>query len=138
MFTNKLKTGLAIAVSIITVVGAVWLVGNTFATNERVDKEDIKIIKSVDTKMDNIEIVVAGALQRQQVQSEKRHQNQEIKSDYRFYQFMHDKLVQEKMEIRRQLRRDPNNQGLRQDYIELEEERKRIKQKMDELMEKIN
>lgn len=126
MFTN-LKTIIACIVGAITIVGAVWVFATTFATNDRVDKEDIKIVRSVDTKMKSMEDVVAGALQRQ-----------EVKSDYKFYQFMHDKLVQEKMGIKRQLRRDPTNQELRQDYIEVEEERRRIKEKMDELMNKIN
>jgi hypothetical protein len=112
MFTTKLKTTLAIT---------------TFATNERVDKVEITTEKKVDTKIKNFEEDVAGALQ-----------NQQIKSDYRFYQFQYDKIVQDKMEVKRQLRRDPDDQGLRQDYQELEEERKRIKQKMDELMNQIN
>lgn len=127
VITNNLKTVVAIIVGVISIVGAVWVFANTFATNERVDKEDKIIVRSVDTKMKSIEIDVAGALQRQ-----------EVKSDYKFYQFMHDKLVQEKMEVKRMLRRDPTNQELRQDYMEIEEERKRIKEKMDQLMNKIN
>jgi len=127
MFTKKLKTTLAIAGSLIVLIGAVFAFATTFATNERVDKEDKAVIERVDSKMKTYENDFAGALQ-----------NQQIKSDYKFYQFMHDKLVQDKMNIKRQLRRDPTNQELRQDYIEVEEERKRIKQKMDELMNKIN
>ena len=125
--TNNLKTIIAIIVGVITIAGAVWVFANTFATNVRVDKEDKEIVQSVDIKMKSMEDVVAGALQRQ-----------EVKSDYKFYQFQHDKLLQDKMEVKRQLRRDPTNQELRQDYIEIEEERKRIKEKMDELMKQIN
>ena len=123
MFTNNLKTWIGIATGLITIVAAVWVVGNTFATNNRVDKVEVV----TEQKLESFEVEVAGALQ-----------NQQYKNNYNFYQFQHDKLVQEKMEIKRQLRRDPNNQELRQDYLELEEERKRIKQKMDELMDKIN
>ena len=124
---SSLKTVIAIVVGLITIAGATWLFGNTFATNVRVDKEDVKIIKIVDVKFKKMENVVAGAIQRQGV-----------KSDYKFYQFQHDKLLQEKREVRRQLRRDPTNQELRQDYQEIEEERKRIKNKMDQLMNEIN
>jgi hypothetical protein len=127
MFTTKLKTTLAIAGSIIVLIGAVFAFSTTFATNERVDKVEITTERNVENKMKDFEEDVAGALQ-----------NQQIKSDYRFYQFQYDKILQDKMEVRRQLRRNPEDQGLRQDYQELEEERKRIKQKMDELMNKIN
>ena len=127
MFTTKLKTTLAIAGSLVVLIGAVFAFATTFATNKRVDKVEVTTERNVNTKMKDFEEEVAGALQ-----------NQQIKSDYKFYQFQHDKLIQDKMEVKRQLRRDPNNQELRQDYLELEEERKRIKQKMDELMNKIN
>ena len=134
MFTNNLKTWIGIATGLITIVAAVWVVGNTFATNNRVDKVEVVTEMNINKKIELFEVEVAGALQIQN----KAIQTQQLKNNYNFYQFQHDKLVQEKMEIKRQLRRDPNNQGLRQDYIELEEERKRIKQKMDELMDKIN
>jgi len=134
MFTNNLKTWIGIATGLITIVAAVWVVGNTFATNNRVDKVEVVTEMNINKKIELFEVEVAGALQIQN----KAIQTQQLKNNYNFYQFQHDKLVQEKMEIKRQLRRDPNNQGLRQDYLELEEERKRIKQKMDELMEKIN
>lgn len=127
MFSNNLKTWIGIATGLITIVAAVWVVGNTFATNNRVDKVEVVTERNINTKIEELEVEVAGAIQTQQ-----------YKNNYNFYQFQHDKLVQEKMEIKRQLRRDPNNQELRQDYIELEEERKRIKRKMDELMDKIN
>jgi len=127
VIANNLKTSIAIAVGVITIIGSVWVFANTFATNVRVDKEDKEIVEIVEVKFKNYEEIVAGAIQRQG-----------IKSDYKFYQFQYDKLFQDKMEVKRQLRRDPTNQELRQDYIEIEEERKRIKEKMDELMKQIN
>jgi hypothetical protein len=134
MFTNNLKTWIGIATGLITIIAAVWVVGSTFATNNRVDKVEVVTERNINIKIEKLGVEVAGALQIQN----KAIQTQQLKNNYNFYQFQHDKLVQEKMEIKRQLRRDPNDQGLRQDYIELEEERKRIKQKMDKLMEKIN
>jgi hypothetical protein len=124
---KNLKTILAIIGSIIVLIGAVFAFSTTFATNERVDKVEVTTERNIGVKIEQLEIKVAGALQ-----------NQQIKSDYKFYQFQYDKLVRDKMEVKRQLRRNPTDQGLRQDYQEIEEERKRIKQKMDELMNKIN
>ena len=50
---------------------------------------------------------------------------------------MYDKLTQDMYNIRRELRRDPENQELRQDYIDIKSERDRVKIKMDSMMEKI-
>lgn len=126
MFTN-LKTWIGIVVGLITIVGAVWIVGSTFATNDRVDKVEVVTEKNINTKIEAFEVEVAGALQ-----------NQQIKSDYQFYQFLYDRLTQEMLEIKRQLRRDPNDQLLRQDYIDKKEERDKLKEKMDKLMDKVN
>jgi len=126
MFTN-LKTWIGIVVGLITIVGAVWIVGSTFATNDRVDKVEVVTEKNINTKIEAFEVEVAGALQ-----------NQQIKSDYQFYQFLYDRLTQEMLEIKRQLRRDPNDQLLRQDYVDKKEERDKLKEKMDKLMDKVN
>lgn len=109
-------TSIGVLVALLTLISGIWFFNTTFATNLRVDKE-----------MVNIEVQVAGALQ-----------NQQIKSDYKFYQFMYDKLFQDMVEIKRQLRRDPNNQLLRQDYIEKKEERDKVKQRMDGMIKEIN
>jgi len=127
MFTNNLKTWIGIAVGLITIIGAIWLVGNTFATNDRVDKVEVITEKNINTKIEAFEVEVAGALQ-----------NQQIKSDYQFYQFLYDRLTQEMLETKRQLRRDPNDQLLRQDYVDKKEEREKLKEKMDKLMDKVN
>ena len=50
---------------------------------------------------------------------------------------MYDKLTQDMYEIKRQLRRNPTDQDLRQDYINISNERQQVKNKMDSLMEKI-
>jgi len=116
MFSKKLITTIGVLVTLMTLIGGIWAFNNTFATNERVDKE-----------VENIEIQVAGALQ-----------NQQIKSDYNFYLFLYDKLSQDMVDIQRQLRTNPYDEMLRQDYLDKKEERIRVKQKMEEMMKKIN
>jgi hypothetical protein len=110
--SKNLKTILAVLVTLMTLIGGIWAFGNTFATNSRVDKDLIE---------------VAGAIQ-----------NQQIKSDYKFYQFMYDKLTQDMNEIKRQLRRTPDDQELRQDYQDIKEERNKIKEKMELMIKEIN
>ena len=116
---QKYKKAIVTASSIITAVfallGGLWAFENHYATNQKVN-----------TEIERVEIEVAGAIQSQQ-----------IKTDYKFYQFMYDKLTQDMYNIRRELRRDPENQELRQDYIDIKSERDRVKIKMDSMMEKI-
>jgi len=116
---QKYKKSIVTASSIITAVfallGGLWAFEAHYATNNKVD-----------TEIERVEIQVAGALQ-----------NYQIKSDYKFYQFMYDKLTQDMYNIKRELRRDPDNQELRQDYIDIKNERDNIKRKMDLMMEKI-
>ena len=105
----------SIITAIFTILGGLWAFENHYATN-----------KKVDTEIERVEIQVAGALQ-----------NQQIQNNYKFYQFMYDKLTQDMFEIKRQLRRFPEDQELRQDYQDVKRERSNLKGKMDSLMEKV-
>jgi hypothetical protein len=105
----------SIITAIFTILGGLWAFENHYATN-----------KKVDTEIERVEIQVAGAIQ-----------NQQIQNNYKFYQFMYDKLTQDMFEIRRQLRRFPEDRELRQDYQDVKRERSDVKRKMDLLMEKI-
>ena len=116
MFTKKFMTTIGVITAILSLIGGIWAFESHYATNEHVDKE-----------IERVEIQVAGALQ-----------NSQIKSDFRFYQFQYDKLTQEMTTIRRQLRANPDDTFLKQDYDEVVQQRKEIKRKMDELMRKIN
>lgn len=120
---KKWQTILAIVVALFTIIGGVYGFTNMFATNKRVDKVEI----TTDKKFNDFETEVAGAIQ-----------NTQMKSTYQFYQLQYDKLTRDMLDIQRQLRRDPENTLLRQDYQDVKQERNRIKDKMEKLMEKIN
>ena len=112
MFTKKLLAALGVIVTILSLIGGIWAFDVHYATDEKVD---------------NLEIQIAGALQ-----------NVQIKSDYKFYQFMYDKLTQDMYRIRRLIRANPSDQNLKMDYQEVVKQRTEMKGKMDELMRKIN
>jgi hypothetical protein len=119
---NNLKTILGVITAILVIIGAVWTFGFTFATNERVDKVEITSGK----KVVDLEIQIAGALQ-----------NQQSKSDVRYWQFMYDKLTNDMYEMKRQMRRYPEDEVLKQDYIDLLDRRKGVKTKLENAMQRI-
>ena len=119
---NNIKTILGIITAILVIIGAVWGFGFTFATNERVDKVEISSGK----KVVDLEIQIAGALQ-----------NQQSKSDVRYWQFMYDKLTNDMYEMKRQMRRYPEDEVLKQDYRDLLDRRKGVKTKLENAMQRI-
>lgn len=123
---QKYKKIIISAASIITaifaIIGGLWAFDNHYAKSVQVTKLEIQVVQS---------------LKQYNTQQQRSQQVYQYKNDYRFYQFMYDKLTQEMYSIKRQLRRDPTDQGLQQEYIEISQERQRVKQKMDNLMGKI-
>ena len=115
MFTKKFFAILGAITAILSLMGGIWAFDNHYATNVKVDKE-----------INRVEVQVAGALQ-----------NQQIKNDYKFYQFQYDKLTQDLYGLKRQMRNNPNDQGLQADYNEIVQERQAIKRKMEDLLRKI-
>jgi len=111
MNNKKLLTGLGVVVTILSIIGGIWAFDAHYAT---------------DKKVDDLEIQIAGALQ-----------NQQMKSDYQFYQFMYDKLTQDIYNLKRQIRNAPWDGDLKQDYKEVIQERKEIKRKMDKAIKNI-
>ncbi len=122
MFTKKFLTTLGVITAILSLIGGIWAFDSHYATNEKVDV--VKIESKEDVK--ELEIQIAGALQ-----------NQQQKSDVQFLQFMYNNLTQELNELRRQLRRFPEDPDLKRDYHELYEERKNVKQQLDNAIRKI-
>jgi len=114
-YKKTIISAASIITAIFTILGGLWAFENHYATNKKVDIE-----------IERVEIQVAGALQ-----------NQQIQNNYKFYQFMYNKLTQDMYDIRRQLRRFPEDQVLRQDYLDVKQERDKVKREMDQLMEKI-
>ena len=123
MFTKKFLTYLGVLTAILSLVGGIWAFDSHYATDERVTEVKVEAKE----KVEKLEIQIAGALQ-----------NQQQKSDVKFYQFMYDKLTQEKNAIRRELRKNPNDADLQRDYQEIIEDMKRTKQQMNEALRKIN
>jgi len=122
---NNKKTvygGLSVVVAVFAILGGLWAFEDRYAKTEEVDELEIQVVQSL--KQYN----------QQQTQIQ---QNYQHKNEYKFYQFLYDKLGRDLLDIRRQLRRDPTDEFLRQDYTEAQRQRGLIKEKMDALMEKI-
>lgn len=114
-YKKAIVTASSIILTIFALLGGLWAFENHYATNQKVN-----------TEIERVEFEVAGAIQ-----------NQQIKNDYKFYQFQYDKLTNDMFEVKRMLRRDPTDQELRQDYIDIKAQRDAVKRKMELLMEKI-
>jgi uncharacterized coiled-coil DUF342 family protein len=112
---KNIVSAASIIIAIFTILGGLWAVENHYETKAEAKE-----------KIEKVEIQVAQALQTQQ-----------IRTDYQFYQFMYDKLTQEMYSIKRQLKRNPEDTDLREEYNDIKIEREKIKNKMRELMEKI-
>ena len=116
MFTKKVIASISTLAVLVSLVCGIWALEGHYQTKAEAKE-----------KFEAVEIQVAGALQ-----------NQEIRSNYKFYQFLYDKLTQDLQNIKRLLRRDPNDQELKEDYQEVKKEIKELKKKLDKLLEKIS
>lgn len=115
-------TYIGVITAILSLIGGIWAFESHYATSAEV--AEVKIEAKEDVK--DLEIQIAGALQ-----------NQQMKSNVQFYQMTYDSLTRKLNELRRQMRKYPEDQDLKQDYQELYEERRRIKNKLDESLRKI-
>ena len=104
------------------VLGGLWAFEDRYAKSAEIVELEVQVVQS---------------LQEYNIQQQKAINVIQLKQDYRFYQFLYDKLGNDLLEIRRLLRRNPEDQILRQDYVEVREERVKIKEKMDEILRKI-
>ena len=116
MFTKKVMATIGAVIAVLSLIGGIWAIEEHYATN-----------KTLDSKIQNVEFQVAGAIQ-----------NIQIKTDYKFYQFMYDKLTADMFLLRKQIRDNPNDAVLKQDYQDVCDQRKEIKLKLEKLMQKIN
>ena len=121
-YKKLIVTASSIITAIFAILGGLWAFDAHYATSMEVAELEVQVVESL--KQYNV--------QQQQAQT-----IYQMKTDYKFYQFMYDKLTQDMYEIKRQLRRNPTDQDLRQDYINISNERQQVKNKMDSLMEKI-
>jgi len=116
MFTKKVMAIIGAILAVLSLIGGIWAVEEHYATN-----------KGVDDKIEHVEFQVAGAIQ-----------NIQIKTDYKFYQFMYDKLTNDMFLLRKQMRDNPNDNMIKQDYKDVCDQRKEMKIKLEQLMRKID
>ena len=112
----------SIIIAIFTILGGMWAFDSHYAKSAEIEELEVQVVQSL------------RQYNEQQIHVQQIYQ---YKNEYRFYQFIYDKLGRDLLEIRRQIRRYPEDEILRQDYVEVREERVKIKEKMDEIFRKI-
>lgn len=121
-FTKKLAISLGVVATVLTIIGGIWAFEAHYATNDKVNG----IVYASNEKIEQLEFKIANALD-----------NQQYKSDVRYFQFMYDKLTNDLFQLKRQIEKYPNDPVLNQDYQEVLELRKEVRKRLDESMEKI-
>jgi hypothetical protein len=112
----------SILTTLIVILGGLWAFEDRYAKSAEVKELETQVVQSL--KQYNM----------QQMQMQQVYQ---YKNEYRFYQFLYDKLGQDMMEIRRQMRRYPEDVVLKEDYHDVQQQRNKVKDKMDDLLRKI-
>lgn len=121
-FTKKVILILGAVATVLTIMGGIWGFEAHYATNKRVDK----VVLSAEKDVEELEVQLAGALQ-----------NQQHKSDAKYWQFMVERLTKDLYEMKRQMRRYPEDEVLREDYRALLERLKEAQKRWDESLQKI-
>jgi len=121
-FTKKVVAILAAVATVSTIVGAIWGFEAHYATNKRVDGVAI----AAEKKVEDLEIQLAGAFE-----------NQQAKADAKYWQFMLERLMNDLTELKRQMRRYPEDEILKEDYRSLQERIRDVREKLDRSLEKI-
>ena len=121
-FAKKLVISLGVVTTVLTIMGGIWAFEAHYATNERVNG----VAYTAKENVEKLEFKIASVLD-----------NQQYKSDVRYFQFMYDKLSNDLFQLKRQIEKYPDDPVLKQDYQEILELRKEVKERMDESMEKI-
>lgn len=111
-FTKKVIVSLSAIATLLSVVGGIWGFEAHYVDTSEMKNFEMKIVTTIE--------------------------NQQYKSDVKFYQFMYDKLTTDLFELKRQMRRYPEDELLKEDYKEILNQRNKIKDKLDKSMEKIN
>jgi len=110
-FTKKVITGLSVIATLSAIVGGIWAFESHYATHDDVESLEVKVIGSM--------------------------QNYQLKTDYKFYQFLYDKLQLDIFLMRKQLEVNTDDVDLRTDYNELIKQKNDIKNKMEKTLKEI-
>lgn len=121
-FTKKVVVSLSVIATVFSIVGGIWAFDSHYASDKRVDKIEISYAE----EMDNMEKKVASALE-----------NTMHKFDVRYFQLLYDKINEDLKNTRKEIKRYPDDELLKDDYRDLIERRKDIKDKLDKALEKI-
>lgn len=121
-FTKKVIVSLSVVATLLTIVGGIWAFEAHYATNHRVDGVVLNTVK----KFDGFEEDIASALE-----------NLQHKSDVRFFQLTLDRINDRIYELRKEIKRNPSDDLLKQDYEDLIRRRKEVQDKIDSSMRKI-
>jgi hypothetical protein len=122
-FTKKVIIGLSVIATLFAIVAGIWGFETHYATNKRVD-----IVVSAHAKdLKQLETKISGTLERSQ-----------YKMDVRYFQFLHEQLARNMLEVKRQMRRYPEDEVLKEDYRDLVQRKQTVKGKLDAALEKIN
>ena len=121
-FKNKVVAGLSVIVTLFTIVAGIWTFNDHYASNKRVNF---------------IEVAYAEDMKKVGQQLSKALENTQHKLDARYFQFLYDQYSQDAMDMRREMRRYPDDKFLREDYEDIIEKKKRVKIKLEKSLEKI-
>lgn len=115
-------TILGVITAILSLIGGIWAFDSHYAKSEEV--ADLKI--EAEENVNDLEIQIAGVLQ-----------NQQSKGEVRFWNLQLQIIDNELKELRRQMRRYPEDQGLKEDYRDALERKRQVQKKIEESMSKI-
>ena len=115
-------TYIGVITAILSLIGGIWAFDAHYASSEEVAEVEVEAKEDVK----DLEIQIAGALQ-----------NQQMKSSVTFWQFQIEILENELKELRRQMRRYPEDQALREDYRDTLERKREVQKKMEKAMQRI-
>jgi len=121
-FTKKVVATMSAVAAVFTLVAGIWAFEKHYATNDRVDE----VFMSTKENVKDLELQIAGAFERQQ-----------LKSDVRYWQFEYDKILNDIYDLKRQMRRYPEDEVLKQDLMDLLGRKKTVKEKLEKALEKI-
>lgn len=109
----KIITGLAVILG---------LLGGVYAIDDRYAKEEL----------------VAQSLEQFQQQTQQTYKQFQLKVQLQFYQIIYDNLTKEMFTYKRMMRENPDDQDIHEEYNRVMNERSKIMQKIQSLLEKID
>jgi hypothetical protein len=121
-FTKKVIAIISSISAVFALVAGIWAFEAHYATKDELVKVEVSSKETVE----NLETQIAGALERQQQ-----------KSDVRYWQFEYDRVLNDIYDLKRHMARYPDDELLKQDYLDLLGKKKTIKEKLQKALDTI-